>query len=168
MKLFRQLRTQRSESGQSLAEYALILVLVAVVAIVALFAIGLATQRDLGIVTGSLGARKSSGSLTITDAECAIQTSGDGSPQTSIYVIGTTTIPTGNLRGSADVNKGIAVSQVKNLMETSVFDTGGGTFRWNPTISDKAADFSLCPQAVVIQSKDGTIATAPLTKVSYP
>ena len=45
----------RSEAGQALAEYGLILALIAVVCLVALGAIGLAISGHLGTVAGALG-----------------------------------------------------------------------------------------------------------------
>ena len=45
----------RSEAGQALAEYGLILALIAVVCLVALGAIGAAISGHLGAVAGALG-----------------------------------------------------------------------------------------------------------------
>ena len=51
---------RRTQSGQSLVEYALLLALVATVAIVVLFGIGLSVQRVYGLIAGVLGAKHDS------------------------------------------------------------------------------------------------------------
>src|ERR1700694_590290 len=67
-------RLRKSQSGQGLVEYALILVLVALAVIVAAFLVGQATTRIFGVVLGATGGKADTGATQIYAAECVVDT----------------------------------------------------------------------------------------------
>jgi Flp pilus assembly pilin Flp len=154
-------RIRRGKSGQSLVEYALILVLVAIVAIVALFAVGLATQKNFGIIVGALGQKKNAGVITIEVAQCGVN---HEIHFTGFWVTGSTDLAPSQLTVSADVPTviGPGGSPVP-LSSIPVTGGSGGPFQWNPQLAGIGTeDSSLCPREIVIQSKDGAIAVSPI------
>jgi len=144
---------RRTQSGQSLVEYALLLALVATVAIVVLFGIGLSVQRVYGLIAGVLGAKHDSagGAHTIViDTALCVSVAATG--KTGLWVTGSTSDPLSSLTGSTEHGGQGPVSP----------DAAG--FVYNPQIAS-TADVSQCPKAVVIQSQSGAIAITPLTVV---
>ncbi len=147
---------KRRFSGQSLIEYAFAITLVSIVVIAAAFALGLITQRVYGIIKGALGGT-GDGSLTTHSitidpggAQCIAVASAH---HTGLWVT-----------GSTDEN----LANVTGLTETgpSTVNANGSGFVFNPMVDSNNANVNECPASVVIQAKDGTIAVAPLTRVS--
>ncbi len=146
-------KKDRRQHGQSLVEYALIIVLLAVVAIGVLLILGTQLQRVYGLVSAVLGqSYNTTGqhTLTITSAKCVALTSAH---QTGLLISGNTDEPITDLMGSTELG-GAPVS-----------DNGSG-FLYHPMVDSTTADTSKCPRGVVIQARDGSIAFAPVTRVS--
>lgn len=140
-------------TGQSAAEYALIIALAAFLVIVVAFLMGLGVQRVYGLVAGALGAHydtHGNHTIEITSAQCI---SAAGINQTGLWVTGNTNEAVTDLTGSTELG----------LSPVSA-DAGG--FLYHPMIDSNHADASKCPVSVVIQGKDGAIAVAPLVIVS--
>ncbi len=153
------------EHGQGLVEYALILALVALVVIVGAYLLGQAVQRVYGVITGALGAKYDTigaRSIVIESAQCfAVQST----HQTGLYVLGTIAgEDVANLTGSTEQAVGTGLGGLSSPVEAN----GDFGFKFHPLLSPSAADLSLCPRAVVIQSKDGAIAVSPVTAEMVP
>jgi Flp pilus assembly pilin Flp len=151
------------EKGQGLVEYALILALVAIVAVVALSIFGQGVQRVFAITTAALdGRHDTTGAqiVQITTAQCiAVQSSN----VTGLWVVGVTNLDVTTLTGSTEQSVGQGLGGAASPVTTN----GPGGFKFNPLLAYEA-NTSVCPQAVVIQSSDGSIALAPVEAVLVP
>src|SRR5579859_2148349 len=161
-------RRRRGARGQGLVEYALIIMLAAVVTIAAAFAVGLAVQRVFGIVTGALGATKSTtAALVPYDAKCFVDHTNNVTGLT-FWGYNPGNIDLATLTGSTNFAVGTGqnpdgttgpVSVV--LHTTTSGGTQPGTFSYSPWLSHTVADASLCPVSAAVQTQDGKIAVAP-------
>jgi Flp pilus assembly pilin Flp len=156
-------RLYKRERGQSLVEYALILVLVAVVAIVALGLVGLAAQRIFGVTVGALGVRHNSTGIIEFSQEtppmCILRASDPDWPTgfTGILIYGTTSEDLADLTYSSNLSVNTGLGGDPIVLQ----ENGDGGFSVNHVLADHP-DRSLCPSSVVIQSKNGAIAVAPV------
>src|SRR5258706_16484837 len=157
-------RDRNRENGQGLVEYALILALVAVVVIVVAFVLGQAVQHLYGIVGGALGAKyNTSGqhAIEITGAQCiAVQST----HQTGLWVVGFTNEDLTSLTGSTEQAVGTGLQNLPSPLDPN----GPNGFKFHPLLSQTAADLSLCPRSVVIQSTNGAIALSPVSAEMVP
>ena len=157
-------RLPKRARGQSLVEYALIIVLVGIVAIVALFLVGLAAERIFGITVAALGTKVDNvrGHIVIDTAQCVKWISAN---TLGLQVWGTTDEDPANLTASTE--RVVGTSLTGELMPITLNGTTPNTFMLNREFAD-TADWSLCPQAIVIQAKDGVMAGSQLTHVEIP
>lgn len=157
-------RERNRKAGQGLVEYALILALVAIVVIGIAFVLGQAVQRLYGIVGGALGAKYNTGgqhAIEITSAQCiAVQSA----HETGLYVVGLTNEDLNNLTGSTEQAVGTGLGHLPSPVDPN----GPDGFKFHPLLSPTAADLSLCPRSVVIQSTDGAIALSPVSAEISP
>jgi len=140
---------RRSQRGQGLVEYALILALVAVVAIVILGLIGWAIQGMTGLVAGALqrpgGSVASSSYLTITSVQCQ--------QGVKIVVDLSTTYPANELTLRSDA--------------ADWYWTGIPLNNYH-IVSGLAPSYS-CPRSVVVQHRpSGAIAASGVQQVVFP
>lgn len=143
-----------AQRGQGLVEYVLILSMVAIVVIGAAFLIGLAVQRVYGIIGGALGAKHDEVAgvvITIDEASCYVVSAAVAPPtgRTGLYVTGTTNVNLADLTGSTDRAVG------------GPLNSNAGGFKYQPLFAS-LPDEGLCPKSVVIQSKNGQLAFAPV------
>jgi Flp pilus assembly pilin Flp len=153
----------RTERGQGLVAYALILVLVALAVIVALRLTGRAVQRNYGVIAGALGVtHNTSGQqiIEIMNAQCIAL---ESAQLTGLWVLGNTNEDVADLTASTEQAVGTGMDGLNSPVESN----GANGFKFHPLLAYKA-DLSVCPQAVVIQARDGAIAVAPITKVMKP
>lgn len=153
-------RTRKSQRGQALVEYTLILALVALVVIIAAFGIGLATQRIFGVVLGATGGKVNSGAaLTIVSATCTLDTL---SNNTGLTIQGPTTEVDPNALsasyGSAGLGQGIY---------SGTFSIISQAFNYNVVLTNKA-DASFCPTSVTVQDAHGAISVSQVVVQSVP
>jgi Flp pilus assembly pilin Flp len=153
----------KSIRGQSLVEYALILGLVALAVIVIAFALGLELQRVYGLIVGALGENGHGSpssvqhSITIDLAQCIAVAS---QHQTGIWVLGQTDEPLNIVSGTDEVG----TSTVGPPPGSNI--PPGDNYAFHPMVDTNKADITECPVSVVIQANDGTIAAAPLQRVT--
>jgi hypothetical protein len=154
---------RRTEHGQGLVAYALILILVGLAVIVAIRLVGLAVQRNYGVLAGTLGVtHNTSGQhiIEIVNAQCIAV---ESARLTGLWVFGNTNEDVADLAASTEQAVGTGMDSLPSPVESN----GRNSFKFHPLLAYKA-DLSVCPQAVVIQGKDGAIAVAPITKVTQP
>ncbi len=128
---------RRTQRGQGLAEYALIIVLVAILVIGVASALGFGIQRVYGLVAGALGAHYDTHkqhTIVINSAQCISLASVN---QTGLWVIGSTDENLGDVTGSSEFG-GSPVS------------ANGAGFNYHPMIDANHADVTECPASVVI------------------
>ena len=151
------MRRKAFSRGQSLVEYALLLGLVAIAVIVILVALGLGLQRVYGLVAGALGGHQdehAKHTITIDSALCIAVAAAPGQQaRTGLWVVGQTDEPLNTVTGTNEVG-------------TSVVAPYNGGYVFQPIVDANKADVGECPASVVIQATDGTIAAAPLVRVS--
>ncbi|MBX3066140.1 MAG: hypothetical protein U0528_07315 [Anaerolineae bacterium] len=167
----RQQRTLRLRSarGQGLAEYALILALVALAVIAIGLLLGLATQRNYGLVAGALGAHKEetgAQEIRIEQARCIAVPDVN---QTGMFVTGFTNVPLDQLQvyttksaGKAfDADSDGIIDERPLLLNEDV----PGTFKWNPMIKSAEANTGLCPVSIMITTADGKLSAISPVKI---
>jgi len=153
---------QRSSSGQSLAEYALIIASVAIVVIVVALAIGLGAERIFGIISGAVGAHHDDHRehfITIDSAQCFASKSQN---LTGLWITGSTDEDPSKLNGSTNLS-----TTGLDGVPFTISDNGAGSYKFNPLLA-YGVNLDVCPQSVVIQGADGTEAFAPVTSQVIP
>jgi len=155
-------RRQQPNSGQSLAEYALIIASVAIIVIVVAFAIGLGAERIFGILGGAFGAHHDAHGehfITIDTAQCLASKSQN---LTGLWVTGSTDEDLSKLSGSTNLST-TGLDGVPFIIS----DNGAGGYKFNPLLA-YSVNLDVCPQSVAIQGADGTEAFAPVTSQVIP
>lgn len=173
-------RLRKTQRGQGLVEYALILVLVALVVIVAAFLVGQATQRIFGIVLGATGGSTgTSGDLYIAEAYCYMSSS---ETVTSMYVLGYSSGGLGGLYASDDLQATNVLDQGGSVWHFDQYDATNhssffgtppgfpaegtpGAFVVDPILATGDIQPQLCPTAITVQDGHGGIAAAPVIVV---
>jgi Flp pilus assembly pilin Flp len=127
----------RAAKGQGLVEYALILSLVAVVVIVIIGLVGMASQRNFGVIGAVFGAkRETPGTLSFNyHPQCGYIT-GQG---TGFYAEISTNIPITDLQVSTDTGFITALTPI------------AGGYKIQPILSP-SEDLGVCPHGLVVQS----------------
>ena len=155
-------RQRRSNNGQSLAEYALIIASVALIVIVVAFAIGLGAERIFGIIGGAFGAHHDDHRahfITIDTAQCFASKSQN---LTGLWVTGSTDEDLSKLNGSTNLS-----TTGLNGVPFTISDNGVGGYKFNPLLA-YSVNLDVCPQSVVIQAADGTEAFSSVTSQVIP
>ena len=153
-------RKVRGVRGQGLAEYGLILALVAIVVIVVLSLVGMAVNRGLGLVLGSLGGQKNDPSaassetdaIDIAQASCYIVTA---SNETQIII---------SLNTSPNID--VADLTISTPNGTLTEPITGSPTAYSQTTTISGIDPANCPLTVVVQSKRAT-AVKPVSVATF-
>lgn len=148
---------RRAARGQGLVEYALTLALVGLVSMAALFAFGLAVQRILGVLAGSMGGTASAGTtlIEITRAECQVDIYRD---LLGYFIEGNTDVDPSALTLRTNFGDGVNRAGQALILEPN----GPGKFKLTRVETGVPVDASSCPTGIAIQSPDGSIAVSPM------
>jgi Flp pilus assembly pilin Flp len=166
----------RTQSGQGLVEYALILAIVAIGAILILKLLGLAVERIFGITTASLGGKAQSAGaeiINITGADCYVISVGSSyaggafaaTGYTGYFLKVDTNVPFDQLYTAGteqDPMMGIFSPQTEIVAPPAISHI---------TFSKDIAPFAdggLCPRTSVVQSLRGAIAVGPVNVMVIP
>jgi Flp pilus assembly pilin Flp len=166
----------RSQSGQGLAEYALIIFIVAISAIVILSLLGVAVQRVYGLITASLGGKaEASGAeiIHITGADCYVIAKGSSyaggvyaaTGHTGYFLKVDTNVPLEQLN-TAGTERDLMMS-VFPALTTIVPPPAISHITFEKDIAPYA-DSGLCPRSSVVQSFKGAIAVSSINVVTIP
>ena len=153
---------RQSNSGQSLAEYALIIASVAIIVIVVALAIGLGAERIFGILGGAFGVHHDAHGqhfITIETAQCLASKSQN---LTGLWVTGSTDEDLSKLSGSTNLS-----TTGLNGVPFEISENGASAYKFNPLLAS-GLNLEVCPQSVVIQATDGTEAFSGVTAQVIP
>jgi hypothetical protein len=107
------------------------------------------------VVNASLGQSRNSDVIVIELAQCWADYEQN---KTGLWIIGTTSVPLGELSGSTETKVGV-------VPLSEVLELGPGSFAYNPVLLEDTADASVCPHTVVVQSKSGAISYSPIETI---
>jgi len=134
-------------------------VLVGIVSIAALFSLGLAVQRTLGVLVGSIGGTTSSavGDITveITRAECQVDIYRD---LLGYFIEGNSNADPSTLILRTNFGDGVNRAGQALLLEPN----GPGRFKLERLETGVPVEPGNCPTGIAIQAPNGAIATAPM------
>ena len=141
---------KKSQRGQGLPEYALIIALVAIVGIVILGVVGLAATRNFGLIAGALGAKKDVYQPT-ADYYIYFNEAGDNNPPECGKSSGNTLLYA-QITSNIDPAYLSATTENANIGVTVATNTSAVAPIGNLLISSVLPADTPCPLSLVIQS----------------
>jgi Flp pilus assembly pilin Flp len=138
--------SRKSQKGQGLTEYAIIIALVAIVCVIILGLVGLAVNRNYGLVAGALGAKKE-----IRSAQYYVYF--DNNPPQCGFIGGTSTRGFYAQFFSDILNPNeFTIATDTGFVPTLIDNSGGGPGIGNWKIQMPLPDGMPCPTSLVIQT----------------